>query len=54
LVHFIYQTAWVDDNGELNFREDIYGFDDQSIPYMQVNKIGSTEDIRKFVVKTND
>jgi L,D-transpeptidase YcbB len=27
LIYLIYQTAWVDDNGELNFRNDIYDFD---------------------------
>ncbi|MCE0558426.1 L,D-transpeptidase family protein [Motilimonas sp. E26] len=26
-VHTIYQTAWVDDKGKLNFRNDIYDFD---------------------------
>lgn len=26
-VSIVYITAWVDDSGELNFREDIYGFD---------------------------
>ena len=29
LVKFLYQTAFVDDNGKLNFREDIYGIDKQ-------------------------
>ncbi len=27
VVYFIYQTAWVDQDGELNFREDLYDFD---------------------------
>jgi murein L,D-transpeptidase YcbB/YkuD len=27
-VLITYYTAWVDDNGQLNFREDIYGHDD--------------------------
>jgi murein L,D-transpeptidase YcbB/YkuD len=26
-VHLEYRTAWVDDNGNLNLREDIYGHD---------------------------
>jgi murein L,D-transpeptidase YcbB/YkuD len=26
-VIITYYTAWVDDNGQLNFREDIYGHD---------------------------
>lgn len=26
-VHIIYLTSWVDDNGELQFREDIYDYD---------------------------
>lgn len=26
-VHIEYQTAWVDENGQVNFREDIYGHD---------------------------
>ncbi len=33
-VHIIYQTAWVDDSGKLQFREDIYGFDELSLPYL--------------------
>jgi murein L,D-transpeptidase YcbB/YkuD len=30
-VHLEYFTAWVDDNGLINFREDIYGFDKQQL-----------------------
>jgi murein L,D-transpeptidase YcbB/YkuD len=26
-VFMVYRTAWVDDNNNLNFREDIYGHD---------------------------
>jgi len=26
-VYLFYQTAWVDENGFLNFRKDIYGYD---------------------------
>jgi L,D-transpeptidase YcbB len=28
VIYLIYQTAWVDKNGELNFRKDIYNFDE--------------------------
>ncbi|KDM91785.1 L,D-transpeptidase family protein [Photobacterium galatheae] len=28
-VHLIYQTAWVDDQGLVNYREDVYRYDDQ-------------------------
>ena len=28
VVYFVYQTAWVDEYGELNFRDDIYNFDE--------------------------
>ncbi len=27
-IHIIYMTAWVDNNGVMNFREDIYGYDE--------------------------
>jgi murein L,D-transpeptidase YcbB/YkuD len=30
-VYTSYRTAWVDDNGEVNFREDIYGYDQYQI-----------------------
>jgi murein L,D-transpeptidase YcbB/YkuD len=26
-VYITYRTCWVDENGEVNFRSDIYGFD---------------------------
>ncbi|QUJ68902.1 L,D-transpeptidase family protein [Photobacterium sp. GJ3] len=29
-VDFIYRTAWLDDQGRLQIREDIYGYDDES------------------------
>jgi murein L,D-transpeptidase YcbB/YkuD len=28
-VHFLYWTAWVDDRGVLQFRDDIYGVDER-------------------------
>ncbi|HLN54590.1 MAG TPA: L,D-transpeptidase family protein [Bacteroidales bacterium] len=31
VVHLIYETAWVDREGRLNFREDIYGLDKQTV-----------------------
>ena len=31
-VHLIYQTAWIDEKNLLHFREDIYGFDELSMP----------------------
>jgi len=30
-VHLIYQTAWVDQNGRIQFRDDIYDFDKMSL-----------------------
>lgn len=30
LVHFIYQTAWVDNLGQIQFRNDVYNFDKKS------------------------
>ena len=29
MVHLTYQTAFVDDAGKLQLREDIYGFDER-------------------------
>lgn len=31
LVHFMYQTAWIDENDQLQFRQDIYDIDRKSI-----------------------
>jgi len=28
-VYIVYFTSWVDQNGELNFRDDIYGRDER-------------------------
>ena len=34
-VYFFYQTAWVDEDGFLNFRKDIYGYDRIQIDLMK-------------------
>ena len=34
-VHFMYNTAWVDDEGLLHFRNDIYHIDKQAISLFQ-------------------
>jgi murein L,D-transpeptidase YcbB/YkuD len=31
IIYFTYQTAWVDDNQQINFRKDIYSFDEKMI-----------------------
>jgi murein L,D-transpeptidase YcbB/YkuD len=42
-VHIEYRTAWVDDNGQLNMREDIYGHDRvQLAQLLPVLKVPST------------
>ena len=43
-VHLVYQTAWIDDFGELQFRNDIYGFDRMSFSLLEEsNKITPEE-----------
>ena len=37
-VFIVYFTAWVDKNGILNFRKDIYGHDEKMIRKLFVNK----------------
>ena len=37
-VLITYYTAWADDNGRLNFREDIYGHDERLAEKMFINK----------------
>lgn len=34
-VHIEYRTAWVDDNGLVNFREDIYGYDKKQLAQLK-------------------
>jgi len=34
-VHFIYQTAWANEDNMLHFREDIYGFDSVTLEHLQ-------------------
>ncbi|HZK08403.1 MAG TPA: L,D-transpeptidase family protein [Bacteroidales bacterium] len=29
IIYFVYQTTWVDDNQQINFRKDIYSFDEK-------------------------
>ncbi len=48
-VHVIYQTAWVDDSGNLQFRKDIYGFDEISLPYFS-----TSPGIRQIQAYTNN
>ncbi|HKJ78831.1 MAG TPA: L,D-transpeptidase family protein [Prolixibacteraceae bacterium] len=35
-VHLIYRTAWIDDYGTMQFRKDIYGFDERSMPVLDI------------------
>jgi murein L,D-transpeptidase YcbB/YkuD len=37
-VHLEYQTAWVDDKGVVNFREDIYGHDKRQLQQLKPEK----------------
>jgi L,D-transpeptidase YcbB len=37
-VHFLYETAWVDDEGRLQFRNDLYGIDKASVAILNNDK----------------
>jgi murein L,D-transpeptidase YcbB/YkuD len=39
-VYLLYNTVWVDDNGEVNFREDIYGHDKRQLQQLKPVKKG--------------
>jgi len=40
-VYLTYQTAWVDDNGSLQFREDIYGHDKMQLKQLRTTHSGT-------------
>ncbi len=35
IIYFTYQTAWLDDNHQMNFRKDIYSFDEKMIEMLK-------------------
>jgi len=39
LVHFIYQTAWVDEQKKIHFRDDIYYFDKMTLERLEKGKL---------------
>ncbi|MCF8000566.1 MAG: L,D-transpeptidase family protein [Halanaerobiales bacterium] len=42
-IHIIYMTAWVDDEGQLQFRDDIYSRDENLIEVFYSQKVGRYE-----------
>lgn len=37
MVHFIYQTAWVDDRSKVHFRDDLYLFDQMTLEKLEID-----------------
>ncbi len=44
-VHLMYLTCWVDESGDLNFREDVYGYDDRLLAALEVQFAKESEEI---------
>ena len=52
-VFIIYYTAWVDNDGQLNFRDDVYQHDSELIKKMFTNTTPSPKAVRIDNLKTN-
>lgn len=37
-VYIVYRTVWIDDEGSVNFREDIYGHDERHLAHLEKNE----------------